>query len=158
MNNGVEFDDRKHPAHPSPVIRVNRPTIVFLTLCVEGRRPLLANDHVHSCLMVFWAEATHWLVGRYMIMPDHIHLFCAPSNEDSSLKLWVQYWRNAFTKAWPHPQDKPIWQRDYWDRQIRRGESYSEKWAYVEQNPVRAGLVNMVQEWPYQGELNVLRW
>jgi hypothetical protein len=25
-------------------------------------------------------------------------------------------------------------------------------------NPVRAGLVSRPEEWPYQGELNVLEW
>ena len=32
------------------------------------------------------------------------------------------------------------------------------KWEYVVRNPVRAGLVNRREDWPFQGELNVLRW
>mgnify|MGYP003875432317 CR=1 FL=1 len=51
-----------------------------------------------------------------------------------------------------------FWQRDFWDTQLRRGESYSAKWKYVRHNPVRAGLVPSADLWPYQGELNVLRW
>lgn len=54
--------------------------------------------------------------------------------------------------------EHPIWERHFWDRQLRRGESYSEKWQYVVTNPVRAGLVQRVADWPYQGELNVLPW
>src|SRR6266566_2545894 len=45
-----------------------------------------------------------------------------------------------------------IWQREFWDRQLRRAESYEEKWQYVKNNPVR------VEDWPYQGEVNVLEW
>ncbi len=41
---------------------------------------------------------------------------------------------------------------------MRSDESYEEKWLYVRNNPVRAGLVNHADEWPYQGELNVLSW
>ncbi len=50
------------------------------------------------------------------------------------------------------------WQRDFWDTQLRSGDSYSEKWAYVERNPVRAGLVESMGCWKWQGEENVLFW
>ena len=70
----------------------------------------------------------------------------------------MEYWRNAVTRAWPVTADKPLWQRDCWDRQLRQGDSYSEKWEYVRNNPVRAGLVARADDWPHQGELNVLRW
>lgn len=39
------------------------------------------------------------------------------------------------------------------DHLIRHGESYSEKWEYVRQNPVRAGLVGTPEDWPWQGEI-----
>ena len=42
------------------------------------------------------------------------------------------------------PNDRPIWQRHFWDTQLRRGESYDQKWDYVMQNPVRAGLAECV--------------
>jgi REP element-mobilizing transposase RayT len=51
-----------------------------------------------------------------------------------------------------------LWQRDFWDRQLRSGDSYSEKWDYVHHNPVRASLVTEPDEWKFQGEMSVLRW
>jgi putative transposase len=39
---------------------------------------------------------------------------------------------------------------------LRNDESYSQKWEYVRENPVRAGLVVRADEWPYQGELVVI--
>jgi len=59
---------------------------------------------------------------------------------------------------WPHPEEQPIWQRDCWDTQMRRGQSYSEKWEYVRRNPVRAGLCTSADEWAFQGEMNFLTW
>jgi hypothetical protein len=50
------------------------------------------------------------------------------------------------------------WQPDCWDTQLRSGEHYHEKWEYVRQNPMRAGLANVPEDWPWQGELNVLGW
>ena len=35
---------------------------------------------------------------------------------------------------------------------MRDDESYTEKWIYVRENPVRAGLVARADDWPYQGE------
>jgi hypothetical protein len=36
--------------------------------------------------------------------------------------------------------------------------SYAEKRQYVSNNPVRHGYVRRAEDWPYQGELNVLEW
>ena len=62
------------------------------------------------------------------------------------------------TRCWPRAGDKPIWQKDFFDRQLRSGESYHQKWLYIVENPVKPGLVARWEDWPYQGELNVLQW
>ncbi|MBP7828346.1 MAG: hypothetical protein KA248_00365 [Kiritimatiellae bacterium] len=149
---------RKQPAHPTPLVITNQPVIVFMTACVKGKRPLLASEVAHRLLTESWKRADLWRVGRYVIMPDHVHLFCAPADIECRVRDWTGYWRNLVTRSWPCASDKPIWQRDFWDTQLRREESYNEKWEYVRNNPVRAGLVQMPEEWPYAGELNVLRW
>ncbi len=46
----------------------------------------------------------------------------------------------------------PLWQNEFFDHVLRSPRSYSEKWDYVRNNPVRAGLVDDVQNWPYAGE------
>jgi len=71
---------------------------------------------------------------------------------------WVSFWKSAAARNWPHHDQLPLWQRHSWDTQLRRGENYDDKWEYVLQNPVRTGLVTRSQDWPYQGELNVLKW
>lgn len=50
----------------------------------------------------------------------------------------------------------PIWQPEYFDRYLRSSESYSQKWDYVQQNAVRAGLVTRADEWPYHGVIHDL--
>jgi putative transposase len=110
-------------------------------------------------LLKAWDAADEWMVGRYVIMPDHIHLFCAPGElHPKPLLRWINYWKSFAARRWPAPDETPIWQRHFWDTQLRRGENYDAKWDYVEQNPLRAGLVDSVEDWPHQGELNVLRW
>src|SRR6478672_8443810 len=41
-----------------------------------------------------------------------------------------------------------LWQREYFDHVLRSDESYAEKWDYVRENPVRAGLVRSSNDWP----------
>jgi REP element-mobilizing transposase RayT len=138
---------------------VNQSIIQYVSLNVDKRRPLLAHADTAAVLLAAWARADYWRVGRYVIMPDHLHLFCGPATiPPTPLRQWMLYWRAEATRHWPRPDEKPIWQKDFFDRQFRRGESYDQKWLYVWQNPVRAGLVTRPEDWPYQGELNVLRW
>lgn len=69
---------RKHPAHLPAFEHHNRSVIQFVTVCTQDRRPLLANPAAHALLIAAWKSATWYHVGRYVIMPDHVHLFCAP--------------------------------------------------------------------------------
>jgi REP-associated tyrosine transposase len=150
---------RKHPVHHSPMERFNEPSIIFLTDCTQERKRILASAEVALLLKDSWLQATSWMVGRFIIMPDHLHLFCAPGElPERPLAQWVRYWKTLAPRRWPRPAQQLIWQLDFWDTQLRKSAHYDEKWEYVRQNPVRAGLVRVREDWPYQGELNELRW
>ena len=150
---------RKHPVHQPVHERHNVPVIVFLTLCTKEKKNILANDKAHTLVQEAWKIADEWMVGRYVIMPNHIHLFCAPGTlPPLALSRWVNFCKSHIARNWPNQSDAPIWQRHFWDTQLRRGENYDLKWNYVVANPVRAGLVSRPEDWPYQGQLNVLRW
>ena len=129
---------------------------MFLTVCTRGRRPWLASAEVHELLVDVWKGASAWLVGRYVLMPDHVHLFAGLAEEDVPPDDWVRYWKSMFSKRHGIPQHR--WQAGYWDRRLLRAESYDEKWEYVRLNPVRHGLVARAEDWPFQGEINVLPW
>ncbi len=45
----------------------------------------------------------------------------------------------------------PVWQKQFFDHVMRGDESYAEKWTYVRDNPVRAGLVEQWEAWKGQG-------
>ena len=150
---------RKHLPHLAPMEFPNQSVIVYVTQVVARRRPLLARTEAMATLIEAWQKADHWLVGRYVLMPDHLHLFCAPTRFPSTpLKDWMAFWRAEATRHWSWPGEKPIWQKDFFDRQLRSGESYTQKWQYLRENPVRASLVSDAAAWPWQGELTPLRW
>jgi REP element-mobilizing transposase RayT len=52
-----------------------------------------------------------------------------------------------------HGCDDVFWQRRFFDHVLRNDESYAQKWNYVRENPVRAGLVAKAEDWPYAGEI-----
>ena len=150
---------RKSLPHLPPIQFQNQSIIFFVTVCTKDRQPFLNKSAIHKLLCECWIEADSWLVGRYVVMPDHIHLFCAPSTfPPQSVQVWIKYWKSLASRHWPFSREKSIWQKGFFDRQLRHQESYHEKWNYVIENPVRAGLVRNAEDWPYQGELNVLRW
>jgi REP element-mobilizing transposase RayT len=143
-----KLPQRKTPIHLSPVASHNRAVLIFLTVCTEKRKPILARDDVHKLLLASWLDADEWHVGRYVVMPDHVHLFWAPNTlPPVALEKWVQFWKSLTSRAWPRPAEQPVWQKSFWDTQLRRGESYESKWEYVRQNPVRHGLVAKAEDW-----------
>src|SRR5262249_54101682 len=146
---------RRHPHH-EVIDKDGAPTIVFITVCTSGRVPWLANPEVHDCLVWIWRQATAWFVGRYVLMPDHVHMFASPGTPELPLKNWVTYWKSLFSKR--HQDRAHRWQSDYWDTTLRGVDRYEEKWNYALNNPVRKGLVANASDWPFQGEVFELRW
>ena len=93
------LEPRKRPAHCSPVELDNRATVIFITVCTKDRKPLLANVEIHALLAHWWRKADRWLVGQYVILPDHVHLFCAPASwPPESLRSWMAYWKNGVAR------------------------------------------------------------
>ena len=163
-----------------------RPVILYVTVCAYNRQPIFANERARAIFLRAFSEADHWMVGRYVIMPDHIHFFCAPRlGMAKDFHRWIKYWKSCVTRLWhkdaqggPHfcaaadAQERvppgmsadeqkrvpPVFQRECWDVQIRNAADFAEKMNYVLGNPVRKGFVANWSEWPYQGEIARLEW
>ena len=158
LDDALEFPQRGHPAHLPAFTPTNRAVIQFVTVCTKDRRPCLNTSDMHDILRRVWTDDTHYRVGRYLLMPDHVHLFCSPSVwPPPPLGTWMRYWKSTAARQNPNPEGK-LWQREYWDTQLRYHDSYAAKWNYILNNPVRAGLVTDSADWPYQGEIHRLRW
>jgi putative transposase len=104
-------------------------------------------------------ERHGWRIGRFVVMPDHVHFFCmSDGRRDASslsrlvgaIKEWTAKQMVA-SGAWP-----PIRQKQFFDHLLRSEESYADKWTYVYENPVRAGLVAKAEDWPHAGEIETL--
>jgi REP element-mobilizing transposase RayT len=143
------------PRRLEQVFQVYDPPLYFVTFNTQHRRTLLANENVHRAFVAFAREggSRGIRVGKYVIMPDHIHLFVR-GEFASSLAQWIRLLKRQVSNA--INGHRPHWQQGFFDHLIRRRESYSQKWEYVWQNPVRSGLVASREQWQWQGEISVL--
>ncbi|HVU15942.1 MAG TPA: transposase [Candidatus Didemnitutus sp.] len=136
----------------------SRNPIYFLTACTAGRRRVLCSQSASAVLIESWQSslARHgWSVGRYVVMPDHVHFFARPALEAKGLASFMRDWKHWTSSCLGRSLwlDMPLWQAEFFDHVIRSADSYSAKWEYVRQNPVRAGLVREAELWPYAGEI-----
>jgi REP element-mobilizing transposase RayT len=93
-------------------------------------------------------------------MPDHVHFFCRPTSGAKTLSRFIGAWKTWSSRRIHLLKPQPtaaattsLWQREFFDHLMRSSESYSKKWNYVRENPVRAGFVSLAEDWPYSGEV-----
>jgi putative transposase len=89
-------------------------------------------------------------VNAYCFMPDHVHLLLAGRCPDARLRMFVGAWKQntgyAFTRMRTGAR---LWQPSYFERVLREVEGNETVARYILENPVRAGLVGRVGEYPY---------
>jgi REP element-mobilizing transposase RayT len=69
----------------------------FVTTCTRNRHAVLARNEVAQILLEEWCGARDrhgWAVGRYVIMPDHVHFFCRPECDAKRLSSFVMAWKS----------------------------------------------------------------
>jgi putative transposase len=160
---GVSREDRSwfHVGRSTPAQGVyltsDEPVIVWLTVCTKNRAPWLTHAEVMETLHAIWSDdATAWHMGDYLIMPDHLHGFCAPSSTIVELERWIAYWKYRFTRI--ARRQGGDWQRGAFHHRLRSRDEFREKWLYMMENPMRKDLVERWQDWPWRGKVHDITW
>ena len=155
-DNNILFPRRERPNHESSR-EASSPLPIFITVCTRNRVPALANARAHNVLRELWSDNSRWIVGPYVIMPEHCHLIVAEaSSNETPLGMWIGWWKQRSSKE--VGRNSLAWQRDYWDTAIRSQEMFAEKIAYMQNNPIKRGLAQFVGQWPFLGGLHGLSW
>jgi putative transposase len=138
-------------------------TIYFVSFCVANRKPVLANGHAWEACRTTFEKLDQWTILSALAMPDHLHVLIAPAfDRDASISAFTKWFKRWFNEAFwdcrPSGSDGRKrtwhWQEGCFDRLLRSDESLSDKWEYIRQNPVRAGLVTNPDDWVYQFQFN----
>jgi putative transposase len=125
----------------------------FITKAVNLRLKVLASPQTSKILCDSWSflrNKQRIKLFAFCVMPDHYHLtLCLMPGEDLS-KVFED--SNKFTS---HQLNKVLhghgqfWQEGFYDRRCRDEDELYDLSLYIEQNPVRAGLVTSAELWPY---------
>ena len=147
---------RKHLKRIPVWIPASQRVIYFVSTCCADRREIfIDNNAVKIALesLLKCAAATSWNIPQVCFMPDHVHLMLLPMAErEQSLSKLMQRWKSSSKQRLGRAGvEGEIWQREFFDRLLRSSESLTEKWRYVEMNPVDAGLCSVPEEYPYLG-------
>jgi putative transposase len=138
--------NRKHLNHETPHW-VTPDANYFVTLCAEPRNqnhfchPTVGTTVLDS--ICFYHKKQTWFCHLAVLMPDHIHfIVCFPP--DQILSQAIGLWRRGLARNHAIP-----WQRNFFEHRLRDDEALRQKADYILHNPVRAGLVEQPQDWPY---------
>ncbi len=100
-----------------------------------------------------------FVINAMVILPEHLHtIWTLPENDNDFAKRWSLI-KAGFSRGLPRNErigdsrlkkrERGIWQRRYWEHQIRDEEDYARHVDYIHYNPIKHGYVKRCIDWPY---------
>lgn len=136
----------------------------FFTVVMNKRKKILCHD----ANVVLIKEAFHYVIKRhtfriraFVLLPDHIHcIWTLPENDNDFSMRWGlikgYFSRQCQDKYKEHQSasrlnkgEQGVWQQRFWEHQIRDEVDFIRHVEYIHYNPVKHGLVNSPNAWPY---------
>jgi putative transposase len=141
-----DIPQRKKLFH-TPPNWVGESEIFFLTInCYQRGVEQLTRPETGTAILdsaEYHNKNNNWFCRLLVLMPDHLHaLISFPL--DTEVKKFISSWKGYLAK-----RCGIIWQRDFFDHRIRNWESLDAKVDYIRENPVRKGLCDKAEEWPW---------
>jgi len=125
-----------------------------LTFCTNWKRPLFDDAAaVELVLSQFLriADKEQFAILAYCFMPDHVHVLIEGLSENSDAKKFITKSKQCSAHAYAKRSRARLWQPFGYEHILRDDESAVRAARYIVENPVRAGLVNTVLEYPFAG-------
>ena len=97
------------------------------------------------------ASAYGFEIVAYCFMPDHMHALVAGDRPDSDFKKFVAMYKQRSGFAHRRTTGERLWQANYYEHVLRTEECLSPVVGYVLGNPLRAGLVQKAEDYPFLG-------
>ncbi|HEY5602579.1 MAG TPA: transposase [Gammaproteobacteria bacterium] len=141
-------------------------TAYFFTVVTHHRQPLLTEPKSRLSLRqtIMEVRFSHpFKVDAWVLLPDHMHcIWTLPENDHDFSKRWglikagftkkvgrLFYREELASDSRRDHREATIWQRRFWEHQIRDETDYQRHMDYIHFNPVKHGLVKQVKDWPY---------
>ena len=121
--------------------------VYFITICALERNTACLISEKSGPVILGAIENYHdrgkWWCRIGLIMPDHCH-FLVSFPKTSRIVETIGSWKSYTARATGTP-----WQTDFFEHRLRSNESLDEKTFYILNNPVRRGLVETAEKWPW---------
>ena len=130
----------------------------FLTFCTASRRALfIAPGPVQLAMseLIRTAGDFQFAVIAYCYMPDHLHLLVEGVSPASSLTEFVRVFKQRSAYHWRRTMNGDLWQRSYFEHVLRDDEDTIAVARYILGNPLRAALVERIENYPFAGSLTL---
>jgi putative transposase len=122
----------------------------FITFSCHHREPLL-DPHARDVFLQTLERVRQWYgfyVCGYVVMPEHVHLLISEPAR-SRLSVALQMLKQNTARQLHPPEGRPLWQPRYYDFNVWSEDKRVEKLRYIHRNPVRRGLVERPEDWPW---------
>ena len=133
----------------------------FFTVTLADRQSATLIQHI-DFLRISYQHIRHQRPFRTVaisILPDHLHAIWKLPDADTDYSLRWSLIKAGFSRKFTAAEnrsaskagkrEKGIWQRRYWEHQIRDEDDLEKHVNYIHINPVHHGLVSRVKDWPY---------
>jgi putative transposase len=133
----------------------------FFTLTLANRPDTLLTGQIERLRNAYTKvhQGLPFQTVAICILPDHLHAIWALPPEDKDFSLRWQLIKRNFssglkasetrTQSKIGKREKGIWQRRFWEHQIRDDMDLRKHVDYIHFNPVKHGLVERVAQWPH---------
>ncbi len=126
---------------------------IHVILCTKDRATLFGPGQCLSetviSLLRRTAEDKHVELHAFCLMPDHLHVVLSIPRGGVGVAECIRLFRQRIHYATRAEHPEPLWQRSFYDHVIRSGEGLGRTCEYVVNNPVRKGLVDRWERYPY---------
>ena len=128
--------------------------IYLITFATRQRERIFnENYRLSSQFCVALNDSRLWLDAKllcWVLMPDHVHLLVQLGVHETLPKLMERLKSNTARALNRILKRKDaVWGKGYHDRAIRLEEDIVDVARYIVMNPIRAGLVNKIGQYPY---------
>jgi putative transposase len=127
-----------------------------LTFCSDQRRAIFRNHRPVDVVLSQISRASKerdFAVIAYCFMPDHLHLLVHGQSESADCKRFITIVKQYSAYYYSKEIGGKLWQRYGYERVLRKDEETCTVARYILENPVRAGLVACVEDYPFLGSL-----
>ncbi len=153
-------------------------TPIFVTWCLAGTRPRATKEpgwmtadadldraisgprwlaqpaiaEITANALQYGENRGKYQLHAWVIMPNHVHAVITPKIPYSEIMRWLKWTTARRSNQLLGRTGTVFWQNESYDHWIRSSDEFKSIVAYVESNPVRAGLAEEPEQWQWSSQ------